>query len=133
MIRYAITPKGVGRSPGIRAIKDTWDLRENETFSVLDYMPGQVLAEDGVHLRDKTPEEKSLEVTVRTVRETEESEIAGIVSDTKAGPLFDALKRATPAQINTMIENQFDTFTPQQQNVLKFLLRIAMVTIRKLR
>ena len=54
---YAITPKGIGKKVGARAIRPDWGLAEGETFTVEDFNADMVLAEDGISLREPTVEE----------------------------------------------------------------------------
>ena len=54
---YAITPKGIGKKVGARAIRNTWELAEGETFKAEDFNADMVLAEDGISLREPTAEE----------------------------------------------------------------------------
>ena len=54
---YAITPFGVGRSVGARAIKPGWPLADGEVFTVADWHDGLVLAEGGVSLRQRQPDD----------------------------------------------------------------------------
>ncbi len=134
MTKYAITPKGVGNRPGVRAIRDGWEPKETETFVLTEAPdPSQVLDESGIALRDKTPDEVALEEVDRITEQEEGHEQDEILRDTKGGPLFGGLKRATPPQINTFVDNQFDTFTPSQRNVLKLLLRVAILSLRRLK
>ena len=51
---YAITPKGIGKKVGARAIKPEWELVEGETFKAEDFNADMVLAEDGISLRQGT-------------------------------------------------------------------------------
>lgn len=51
---HAITPKGIGKKVGARAIRPDWGLAEGETFTVEDFNEGLVLAEDGISLRQGT-------------------------------------------------------------------------------
>lgn len=78
---WAITPRGAGRAPGARLIRDGWALRPGETFTVSDgdYDPQQVLDADGVSLRAATPADHEAEATGRRSRE------AAVVLDERLG------------------------------------------------
>lgn len=52
---WAITPKGIGKEVGARAIKEGWTLAPGETFTVAAFTPGMVLAADGQSL-DAAPQ-----------------------------------------------------------------------------
>jgi hypothetical protein len=54
---YAITTKGVGTYVGARSIEAGWPLADGETFTVSDYSPDMVLADDGNSLRKASPSE----------------------------------------------------------------------------
>lgn len=55
---FAVTPKGIGKAPGFRAIRDGEPLGPSETFTVDTFDPDvYVLAEDSVSLRVGTPNE----------------------------------------------------------------------------
>ena len=54
---YAITPRGVGKKVGARAIEDEWPLEPGETFKSDAWAPNMVLAEDGQSLRPGTEAE----------------------------------------------------------------------------
>jgi len=54
---YAITPKGIGRTVGARAIRPEWTLMEGETFTVESFNEDDVLADDEKSLRKGTREE----------------------------------------------------------------------------
>ena len=54
---FAITPRGIGKKVGARAIRPDWDLVEGETFTVEDFNEDMVLAEDGISLRQGTDTE----------------------------------------------------------------------------
>lgn len=64
---YAITPSGVGRPVGARAIEPGWPLADGETFAVDDWYEDLVLAEDGKSLRAARPGDPSAEARARTV------------------------------------------------------------------
>ena len=130
---YAITPRGIGKRPAVRAITDTWALGEGETFSVQDPPTGtQVLSDNGLALREMTPEEIALEQTAADDKEVEVSELT-VLFNALEGPFFAALRRASPSAIDNLIATHFDTFTQQQQNVIKFLLKSAVLQLRRMR
>lgn len=54
---YAITPNGVGKKVGARAIRPDWPLLKEETFTVDECKSTDVLAEDEVSLRTGAEEE----------------------------------------------------------------------------
>lgn len=54
---WAITPRGAGKAPGFRAIRDNWPLAAGETFAVTEDPSGKVLGEDGQSLRNQTTAE----------------------------------------------------------------------------
>lgn len=46
--------------------------------------------------------------------------------------VFDQLKRATPDQINTFINNTFGNLNAQQRMVIKMLVHVAAITVREM-
>lgn len=58
---FAITPRGVGRPVGARAINPGWPLAEGETFTVSVFEEGMVLGEDGFSVRRPAAAEKQAE------------------------------------------------------------------------
>ena len=54
---YAITPHGIGKKVGARAIEPGWDLLVGEAFTIETFTIGLVLAEDGISLRQPTARE----------------------------------------------------------------------------
>lgn len=54
---YAITPKGIGNPVCARQIQPGWPLANGEAFTVEEYSPDMVLAEDGLSLRVMTDTE----------------------------------------------------------------------------
>ena len=64
---YAITPFGVGRPVGVRAIEPDWDLAAGETFVVDDWHEDLVLAEDGASLRVRRSDDPSATPSIRTI------------------------------------------------------------------
>lgn len=55
---YAVSPRGVGKPVGVRAINKDWPLADGETFTVTDWDVDYVLADDGVSLRKATDSER---------------------------------------------------------------------------
>jgi hypothetical protein len=57
-MRYAIAPRGVGKMPGARVVREGWPLADGETFVVeAETVEGLVLAEDEQSLRAGTAQE----------------------------------------------------------------------------
>jgi len=54
---YAITPNGIGKKVGARAIRPEWSLMEGETFTVESFNEDDVLAEGERSLRAGTRDE----------------------------------------------------------------------------
>ena len=56
-MKYAITPRGIGRRVGARLIHDDWPLEEGELFVVAEEVdiPNMVLSADGNSLETGTP------------------------------------------------------------------------------
>jgi len=54
---WAITPKGIGKPVGARAIQPDWDLSATEEFKTEEWSEDMILAEDGVSLRQERPDE----------------------------------------------------------------------------
>lgn len=76
----------------------------------------------------ETPEETAL-------RESQEAEHSGqevLRNNLKMDAIFDQLKTATPAQINTFVNNQFPAFTAQQRMIVKMLVQVAALVVRRL-
>jgi len=130
-MKYAITPKGIGKPPGARCIRDETPLAPGETFTVLAFEPGQVLAEDGLSLRAKTEAELALEAAAAAAAVTERDGQVALAADGRADAIFTALATATPAQIATFVTNRFPGFTAPQQAVMKVLLQVAALVLRR--
>lgn len=57
-MKYAITPRGIGKKPGVRCINSSdWPLLDGETFKVAECKKTDVLAEDSISLREGTEQE----------------------------------------------------------------------------
>lgn len=130
-MRYAITPKGIGRRPGARCIRDDTPLTASETFTVTSFTPDLVLAEDGLSLREKTQEEIDAEAAAVVAVDVERDAQAVLAADAKADAIFDQLQTATAAQINSFVNAQFGAFTAPQRAVMKLLLQVAALTLRR--
>lgn len=130
-MRYAITPKGIGKRPGARCVRDDTPLASGETFFVSSFPPDLVLAEDGVSLRERTPEEIDEEAAAIVAVDAERAGQQALAADCKADAVFQALATATPPQINSFVNAQFSTFTAQQRAVMKLLLQVAALTLRR--
>ncbi len=53
-------------------------------------------------------------------------------ADVKIDEVFNQLRAATPAQINTFVNNAFSGMTVQQRKVIKMLVQVAAITVRGL-
>lgn len=78
------------------------------------------------------PAESPEETAAREAQELEHTEQTVLRDSLKMDAIFDALKRATPAQINTFVNNQFPAFTVQQRGVMKMLIQVAALVVRRL-
>lgn len=130
-MRYAITPKGIGRRPGGRCVRDETPLAPGETFFVSSFTSDLVLAEDGVSLRKKTPEELSEEAAADVAADVERAAQQVLAADARQDAVFDQLKGATAAQINAFVNARFVTLTAPERNVMKILLQVAALVIRR--
>lgn len=132
-MKYAITPQGIGKIPGARAIHDGEALSPGETFAVPEgaYNPKWVLAEDGVSLRPKSVGELDAESAAGVAETAAVDSRAALLADAKADPIFDALKTATAAQISAFINTHFAGFTAQQRAFLKLLAQVAALFLRR--
>lgn len=61
----------------------------------------------------------------------EREAIRQLAIETKATAMFDTLKAATLAQINTWIDNNFASLTAQQRAFLKLLAAVAGIYLRE--
>lgn len=132
-MRYAITPNGIGKKPGARAIENAGALVAGETFSVPEagYNPSLVLAEDSVSLRAKTAEELTAETAAAAAAVVEQDGQGVLLADLKVDAVFQSLAAATPAQLNSFVQTAFSTFTVQQRNVIRLLLTVAALVVRR--
>lgn len=78
------------------------------------------------------PAETPEETAAREAQELEGTEQEVLRNSLKIDAVFDSLKRATPAQINTFVNNQFATFTAQQRAVMKMLIQVAALVVRRI-
>lgn len=132
-MRYAITPRGIGKKPGARAVEDHFPPAPGETFRVAEnaYNPSLVLSENEISLRPKTQEELTAEAAAAAAAVVEQDGQGVLLADVKADGVFQSLAAATPAQLNTFVQNQFATFTVPQRNVIRLLLTVAALVIRR--
>lgn len=79
------------------------------------------------------PEFTQEELDQQAADATEAAEQDTLHQSVKNGAIFQALKRATPAQISTYISNNFSNLTPQQQAVINMLVEVAALVVRRLR
>lgn len=70
---FAITPKGVGKRVGARAIRPDWPLLEGESFTVEECKGTDVLAEDGKSLREGTEIELNPPDTRTNIKKLEDA------------------------------------------------------------
>lgn len=95
MTTWAITPRGIGRPVGARAIRKGWPLSEGEAFTVEAENPSEfVLAEGGASVRAGTEQELKPASEIRT---------ANFYADSQRAVLLERLQNATPQQIETYI------------------------------
>lgn len=78
------------------------------------------------------PAETPGETAAREAQELEHTEQTVLRDNLKMDAVFDQLKTATPAQINTFVNNQFAAFTAQQRAVMKMLIQVAALVVRRL-
>ena len=130
-MRYAIHPRGIGRRPGARCVRDDTPLASGETFFVTSFTPDLVLAEDSVSLRERTPEEIDDEAAAVVAVDAERAAQAALAADARQDAVFDQLKSATASQINNFVNNQFSGFTAPQRAVMKLLIQTAALTLRR--
>ncbi len=78
------------------------------------------------------PAETPEETAARLAQEQEVTGQKGLQDNLKMDAIFDQLKTATPAQINTFVNNQFPAFTAQQRAVMKMLIQVAALVVRRL-
>lgn len=132
-MRFAITPRGMGKQPGARAIEDDGNLASGETFSVSEgeYSPDFVLDDDGLGLRQKTPTELGLETAAAAAAIVEDGEQAALAADARIDAVFEQLKTASAADISAFVGARFGTFTAPQRQVFKLLLQVAAITLRR--
>lgn len=77
---------------------------------------------------DETPEQTA----ARLAAEQEGAGRDALRSNLKMDAVFDQLKTATPAQINTFVNNQFPAFAASQRQVMKMLIQVAALVVRRL-
>jgi hypothetical protein len=63
-------------------------------------------------------------------KKAEKDERKSLKDDLKVDEVFTQLARATPAQINTFVNNAFNNFTVQQRKVIKMLVQVAATVVR---
>lgn len=131
-MKYAITPKGIGKRPGARCVRDDTPLAPGETFFVNSFTPDLVLAEDGLSLRERTQEELDAEAAAITAVDAERAAQAVLQADCKVDAVFTALSTASPAQITTFVANRFPAFDAPQRAVIRLLLQVAALVVRRL-
>ena len=73
---YAITPRGIGKKVGARAIHTGMDLVNGETFKTTDWSEDMVLAEDEVSLRKAVGNERQHVINAKQKRITDKREAA---------------------------------------------------------
>lgn len=78
------------------------------------------------------PAETPQETADRQAHEVETAGQETLRTELKADAVFAALRTATPAQINTFVNNQFGAFTAQQKAVMKMLIQVAALVVRRL-
>ena len=79
-----------------------------------------------------TAEKKAARVAAQAARAAELAAQKGLKADVKIDEVFDQLRSATPAQINTFVNNAFSGMTAQQRKVIKMLVQVAAITVRGL-
>lgn len=80
----------------------------------------------------KTAEMKAAEAAAQQARAAELASQKQLKADIKIDEVFDQLRSATPAQINTFVNNAFSGMTVQQRKVIKMLVQVAAITVRGL-
>lgn len=114
-------------SPGVIRLADNAHIPEDlANTSWQEFLTW--LAEGNTPDPAETPEE----TTARESQELEHAEQESLRDNLKMDAVFDSLKRATPAQINTFVNNQFPAFTAQQRAVMKMLIQVAALVVRRL-
>ena len=117
---YAITPRGIGKIVGARAIRADWSLEPGETFTVESYDPVLVLAENEISLREKTQSEINAELA-------EEARIQEINNAVSSDTVVNQLKAMTNVEFDAWWDANV-TNAAQAINVLK---RLARIIIRR--
>lgn len=79
-----------------------------------------------------TAEMKAARAATQAARNTELAAQKQLKADVKIDEVFDRLRAATPAQINTFVNNAFSGMTVQQRKVIKMLVQVAAITVRGL-
>lgn len=82
-------------------------------------------------IADVPQEQLNIAATIQA-KLAEQQEQGTLASDLRTDAVFTALKTATPAQINTFVNNTFGTLTAQQRAVLKMLVQVAALSIRRM-
>lgn len=113
--------------PGVIRLADSASIPESEANK--DWQEYQEWLAAG---NTPAPAETPAETAERTAQEAEVTGQETLRSDLKADAVFVALKAATPAQINTFVNNQFPAFTAQQRAVMKMLIQVAALVVRRL-
>lgn len=80
----------------------------------------------------KTAEMKAAEAAAQQARAAERAAQRDLKLNIKMDEVFDQLRAATPAQINTFVNNAFSGMTAQQRKVIKMLVQVAAITVRGL-
>jgi hypothetical protein len=78
------------------------------------------------------PAETPAETAARAVRENDAAAQETLRADLKNDAVLAQLKNASPAQINTFINNQFPAFTVQQRAVIRMLVQVAATVVKRL-
>lgn len=113
--------------PGVIRLADEAQIPEAlENQDWLEYLDW--LAAGNVPDPAETPEETA----ARQAQEQEQTGQTALRDNLKMDAVFDQLKTATPAQINTFVNNQFPAFTIQQRAVMKMLIQVAALVVRRL-
>lgn len=113
-MKYAITPRGIAKKPGARAIDNAGSFLPGESFAVPEggYDPALVLAEDAISLRTKTPEELAFDASQEAAAAVEQDAQTALLNDALSDAVFDQLKSATPAQIAGFVNTAFRPSPP---------------------
>ncbi|RPJ02848.1 MAG: hypothetical protein EHM39_00930 [Chloroflexi bacterium] len=113
-------------SQGVKRLADgTFITANNGTSEWYEYQAW--LALGNTPEPEYTPEEQA----VKDAADAEAAAQATLSAAAKADALFNTLKGATDAQINTYVNNQFPAFSAQQRATIKLLLMVAALTLRK--